>query len=171
MNISIHCPGCNRELTFPHTTAGRQARCPGCNHPVYVPTPSEELKELALAPDDQTARITEASLRAERRMVERILAGDVDSNAKEVAPAQSMSVTQSHSTASTVEQLIVGYLAAMRDSDLNQAETCLARLRDQRPDALSNIDRLATDQIPPAAVQNLPPGVYQGFLRNLRSQI
>jgi len=167
VQIQIHCPSCGRTITFARDAAGRQDRCPACGKGVYVPIPENELDVLPLASDDQDL-IHEAALQAERRAMDRLLA-------REEGNSQYSSTSTAASAESTSEpttaQIIVAYLAAMRDSNLERAEACIARLRERRADTLTSIDRLAADQIPPAAVQNIPPGVYHGFLRNLRSSL
>ncbi len=59
----------------------------------------------------------------------------------------------------------------MRNSDLVQADEAMAVLLSRRPEAREIIDRLAADQIPPSELADVPSAVYQGFLKNLRSQL
>lgn len=72
---------------------------------------------------------------------------------------------------SSVESVVLGWLRAMRQSDLSRADQYLHALLRQRDEALALLDRLATDEMPPPAMADVPPAVYHGFLRNLRSQL
>jgi len=166
VEVQIHCPSCGRPLTFARA-AGRQDRCPACGGRIYVPTPEDELEILPFASDDQDL-IREATLQAERRAIDRLLAREESDSVASSSPSGASAET---SNEPVTAQLIVAYLAAMRDSNLERAEACIARLRERRSEALEWIDRMVADQMPPAAVQNLPPGVFHGFLRNLRSQL
>jgi len=69
------------------------------------------------------------------------------------------------------EKAVTAYLTAMRDSDFDAAERAVSALRLQPRVAKELIDRLAADQIPPPEMANVPPGVYQGFLKSLRSRL
>jgi hypothetical protein len=48
MPIAITCPGCDKKLRVPDTSAGKKVRCPSCQKVVPVPKPEEDLVE----PDD-----------------------------------------------------------------------------------------------------------------------
>jgi hypothetical protein len=59
----------------------------------------------------------------------------------------------------------------MRDSNLDVADEAMALLLKQRSAARKHVERLTADQIPPPELAQIPPPVYQGFLKNLLSQL
>jgi hypothetical protein len=59
----------------------------------------------------------------------------------------------------------------MRDSDFDNAERAISTLKLQPRVAREIIDRLAADPMPPAEMAKVPPGVFQGFLKTLRSRL
>ncbi len=167
--IELHCNSCGKLVRAPREAAGRQAKCPRCGNGVYIPTPEEELEELPLKPEDAHEREREAALQEERRRLDRILAherGEADESAARPAARQA----SSEASAVTVEDAVIAYLMAMRDAELERAQQWLPVLQRRRSEALNIIDRLVADQLPPAAMANIPPNVYHGFLRNLRAQ-
>ena len=66
---------------------------------------------------------------------------------------------------------VIAYLKAMRDSNLDVADEAIAVLLKQQSAARSYVERLTTDQIPPPELAQIPAPVYQGFLKNLLSQL
>src|SRR6478672_1572628 len=73
MEVEIHCQGCGKLIRSPREAAGRWTTCPACGRQLYVPTPSAELEELPLAPEDTTFLQREAALQAERHRLDRML--------------------------------------------------------------------------------------------------
>ena len=71
----------------------------------------------------------------------------------------------------SVEAVVIAYLRAMRDSNLDVADEAMALLLKQRKAARSYVEQLTADQIPPPELAQVPPAVYQGFLKNLLSQL
>ncbi len=53
--IRVTCEHCNRVIKAPRQSAGRTGKCPHCQNPVYVPIPQEELEEIPLASDEDSA--------------------------------------------------------------------------------------------------------------------
>jgi len=170
VSIELHCEGCGKTLKAPDAAAGKRSKCPACGHEVYIPTPLEQIEELPLAPEDSDELQREAALQAERRRLDRILARETEDGPGGGAPGGA-SQRPPGGRGHTVEEVVLAYLAAMRDSDFSRAEQILDLLRRSRADAIRIIDRLAADDIPPAPMAGVPAGVYRGFLKNLRSQL
>lgn len=166
MSIELRCESCGKLLKAPAGAAGKRKQCPSCGHELYVPTPGNEIEELPLAPEDTADRLREEALLAERRRIDRAIAHEDAGDASRAPAGRAAS-----SGGATLQQAVVAFLVAMRDSDLNQADALLPALQRQRAEALRVVDALAADQIPPAELANVPSGVYQGFLKNLRSQL
>lgn len=175
MNVEFPCEKCGQLMHFAREQTGRIQKCPNCGNDVYIPTPEEELEELPLAPEDQEIERQERELQAERRRLERILAGDEDAGS---SPAPARGPAGQRSTQppvgagrTSIRGVVVTYLSAMRDSDLHRAEEAFKLLATKRDDVRRFIDQLAADQLPPAELAQIPPAVYQGFLKALRSRL
>ena len=52
MPIEFHCSHCGHKVKAPDDAAGKRGKCPACKNSVYIPTPSEDLEPLTLAPLD-----------------------------------------------------------------------------------------------------------------------
>jgi hypothetical protein len=173
VSVELRCESCGKMLRATEDRAGSRAQCPACGHELYIPMPDEKLEELPLAPEDTSEREREESLLRERRALDRALAREA-LNAGDEGPARRGTPTPARagrSGAAEVREQVLAFLEAMRDSHLDRADNALAVLRSQRAEAREVIDQLAADQIPPPCMANVPSGVYQGFLKNLRAQL
>jgi hypothetical protein len=170
VSIELHCESCGKLVKAPRDAAGKQGKCPYCGNSMYIPSPPEELEELPLAPEDRADLEREAALQAERRRLDRVLA-EQDAEAGEAGAGGGSRSASGGVTTITVEEGVLAYLAAMRNSDLVRAEKFLALLQQKRAEARDIVDRLASDQIPPTEMAGVPSGVYQGFLKSLRSHL
>jgi len=171
MNVDLSCEKCGHPMQFPREQAGRVGKCPRCGNDVYIPTPQEELEELPLAPEDQSEEQRERELQDERRRLDRTLAQERDEQPGHAAAGAMSARPRGGVGRTSVKGVVMTYLTAMRDSDLRRAEEALALLTTRRDEVLRVIDQLAADQIPPAEMANVPPGVFQGFLKTLRSRL
>jgi DNA-directed RNA polymerase subunit RPC12/RpoP len=180
--IQLQCENCGKHMKAPSEAAGKQAKCPACGHSVYIPSPPEEVEELPLAPEDTESLRREEALLEERRRLDRILAREERAPVEGATPSRSAGLREGAassrlpasaptSPSQFVEQAVIDYLSAMRDSDLERATDALETLKRNRADARQIVDRLAADQIPPPQMTRVPAPVYQGFLKNLRSQL
>lgn len=166
MSIEVHCVGCGKLLKAPETAGGKWSKCPACGQRLYVPLAESERDEIPLAPEDTDLYQQEKRLRAERLELDRQLRGET----KE-PPENAAGGGTSRAAADDVESMVIDYLRAMRDSDFTGADDILSRLLKQRSAAIRVVDHLANDQIPPQGLSDVPGAVYQGFLKNLRSQL
>jgi hypothetical protein len=189
MSIQLQCENCGKYVKAPREAAGRQAKCPACGHSIYIPNPADEVEELPLAPEDSEDVRREQALLEERRRLDRILSredrapveggtGTRPSGSREAAGSRDSgsfrmpaSLTPGGAPGQDLEELVIDYLGAMRDSDLDRAHEALAHIQRRRDEARRIVDRLAADQIPPPQMTRVPPAVYQGFLKNLRAQL
>ena len=173
-------------MSAPREMAGKQSKCPACGNSLYVPTPEEEIEELPLAPEDATDLRKEQLLQAERRRLDSLLAHEsrvpeVDgeesrgsrgsSSGQQAGAGRSSEPGAGIGMSARIEQALHNYLTAMRDSNLDAAERAMTTLQMQPRSAREMVDRMAADQIPPPEMINVPPGVYQKFLKNLRSRL
>jgi predicted nucleic acid-binding Zn-ribbon protein len=166
MSIELHCENCGKRLQAPDKAAGKQSKCPSCGGSIYVPTPAEEIEELPLASEDDTDLQREQALQAERRRLDRILAGD-----EETAGGRRSSSVSPQTAGPKIQTAVLAYLMAMRDGDLPRADSLLESLTNYQAEARGVVDQLIADQLPPAQLAKVPPAVYQGFLKQLRSQL
>jgi len=171
MAIELTCEKCGRPLSVPREQAGRRTQCPHCNNDIYVPTPEEEIEELPLAPEDSEALTREQQLQAERLRIDRILAQAGTSDEDTEPPQPGTRPAPARTARTSVKDVVMSYLVSMRKSDLARAEKALALLAARRSEALRIVDELIADQIPPAEMTDVPPPVYQGFLKTLRSRL
>jgi len=178
VDIKVTCEHCGHEFTVSKDTAGQQGQCPECGNSVYIPTPEDEIEELPLAPEDDSDRQREEQLQEERRHVDRMLStgeeGQNEANAGLTPPAEKPADSgkkTGRKKSVSLREAVLGYLTALRDSDLDRADEYLKLLQSKPDDALKFVDRLINDQIPPSELSDLAPGVYQGFLKKLSSQL
>lgn len=181
MTIKLHCEHCGAGVQAPRDLAGGMSKCPSCGNSIYVPTPEDELEELPLAPEDISDLRKEAMLQEERRKVDAMLAGEnrvpgADDEGR--SRPQSGGATggraagaQPAAGGNRMEAALSRYLVAMRNADADTAERAFAVLNLQPRTVREMIDRLATDSVPPPEMAGVPAGVYQGFLKTLRSRL
>ncbi len=176
MSIELRCESCGKMLRATSERAGTRAKCPACGHELYIPVPPEELDELPMAPEDAADLEREQALQQERRALERALereaiGGDESNNRRSGSTAGRPASRAAGEGGGNARETVLAYLEAMRDANFDLVAQKLVVLQRQKAEALEVIDQLATDQLPPPNLANVPPGVYQGFLRNLRSQL
>jgi uncharacterized Zn finger protein (UPF0148 family) len=173
VSIELRCESCGKMLRATRERAGSRAACPACGHELYIPAPEEEIEELPMAPEDTSEREREEALLQERRALDRALAREALNAGEEAPPrrGQQPPARSSRTGATDVREQVLAFLEAMRDSHLDRADNALAVLQSHRAEAKEVIDQLVADQIPPECMVNVPSGVYQGFLRSLRSQL
>jgi DNA-directed RNA polymerase subunit RPC12/RpoP len=178
VSIEVHCVGCGKLLKAPESSGGKWSKCPACGHRVYVPLAEGERDEIPLAPEDTDLYRQEKQLRAERLELDRQLRGETreppegaTSSGGGASNYAAIGSEASRASADDVESMVIDYLIAMRNSDFPGADDILNRLLKQRAAAIRVIDHLVSDQIPPEELGNVPGAVYQGFLKNLRSQL
>lgn len=183
MSIELHCPHCNNLVRASEDAGGRKGKCPYCKQEVYIPTPSEKLEPLDLAPVDdewetQKRRLgTEAGQIGNELLHERAVSendvseskGDpiqVEGGSEVVLPGVGPAASRRG-----VEALVIEYLAAMQASQLEQAESLATRIAADADRAREFAQRLSMDPVPPAELANVPPAVLRGFLRTLLGKL
>ncbi len=179
MKIELRCEDCGKIVRAPREAAGKRAKCPSCGSDLYIPTPEDELEELPLAPEDTDAVRREAALQAERRQLERIISHDRAGASGGEPPAGRARGGRSAPAAAAgggggggdVDALVIDYLRALRDANLDGADETLGVLKTQRARARQVVERLIGDQIPPPELADVPPAVYQGFLKRLGGEL
>lgn len=164
--LRLNCEHCGAGIKAPRSVAGQRHTCPQCGGSVYIPMPEEDIEEIALAKEDQADLQRERDLDEERRRLDAVLARETD-GAEEAGRA----ARSTGEGGGGVGAVVIAYLRAMRDSNLDVADEAMALLLKQRKAARSYVEQLTADQIPPPELAQVPPAVYQGFLKNLLSQL
>jgi hypothetical protein len=171
VSIELHCNSCGKLVRAPRDAAGRRGKCPACGNILYIPTPQEEIEELPLAPEDAADEARQAALEEERRRLDWVLAKERSAGGDTSSSPPPPPRASAGKDRININDAVIGYLKAMTSSDLDGASRFLSLLRVRRDDTLAVVDRLAADQMTPPALGNIPMGVYQGFLKNLRTRL
>jgi hypothetical protein len=172
VTIELKCEKCGKTVRAPREGAGRRGKCPYCDASVYIPTPEDELQELPLAEESEADLHHEKALQDERRRIERAWQRErapADDDSRQ--PPARASSRPAASSGEGIEATVLAYMLALRDSNLTAADDALAVLLKRRPEARQVVQNLASDQIPPPELAGVPNAVYQGFLKNLISQL
>lgn len=169
MPIEFHCDHCGRKVKTGGENAGKRGRCPHCQQSVYIPTPSEELEPLELAPLDEREEAEKQRLMDETLNLTRKLRED----RTEVPPEHARPRHESEPLgdarfSSDMKDLIVQFVVAMAAGRLDEAEQLREELRASRQLALEALDELSMDQVPPAEFEGIPRPVVNGILKQLR---
>ncbi|MBK9127547.1 MAG: hypothetical protein IPM13_07070 [Phycisphaerales bacterium] len=167
MPIEFHCNHCNHLIRAGSEHAGKRGKCPHCKNSVYIPTPSEEIEIIPLAPIDpdeerrrkqgqeETRRITQ-TIRSER--------GEVPEVRRETVGEASGDVR----LPVDVETLVLEYCLAMAGGKLDEAADFATEIRANRKRADEVISRLMMEELPPMKLSKIPRAVLMQFLKQLR---
>ncbi len=168
MAIEFHCPHCGHKIRAAAEHAGKHGKCPTCKNPVYVPTPSEELEPLRLAPVDDADRRArekadeEARLLAQRMREER---GEIPPEAPRAPVPDDLGDARLQPD---MESLVTHYVLCMAEGKLDEAEALAKDIRADLPRAQEYIQRLVSDDLPPTRLSHVPRGVLLKFLKQLQ---
>lgn len=169
MAIEFHCDHCGKHVRTSDEHAGKRGRCPFCKGSVYIPTPSDQIEPLGLAPVDPSTEHEKQQALEESRDLARNIRGDKTAlppeTRKPVPPAAPVGDPRAN-----METLIIDYCRAMADGDLTEAEQYAEQIRADLDTAEEIIQRLTMDDIVPRALARIPHPVLVGFLRQLSTQ-
>jgi hypothetical protein len=171
MPIEFHCEHCGTLVKAPDNAGGKHGKCPSCHQSVYIPDPSVEIEPLALAPEAESEerereRLFRESWELERRVMEE---RELPASAQE-APIPTAPDGAFQPPPADVETLLIDYARAMADGDLEQAEKLAAEIRQDMQAADDAIQRIVSDEIPPAELARIPHPVLVGFFKRLQSK-
>lgn len=167
MPIEFHCSHCDHLIRASSEHAGKHGKCPHCKNSVYIPTPSEEIEPLELAPIDpreeqrrkqlieETRRITDIirSERGEVPEIPRAPAGEAEGDAR-------LQVD--------VDTLVQEYCLAIAAGKPDEAEMYARDIRSNKKRADEVISRLMMEELPPLKLSKIPRAVLMGMLKQLR---
>ena len=173
MPIEFHCEHCEKLVKAPDDTGGRRAKCPHCKGTCYVPTPSDQLEEVPLAPLDQEEENRRKRAHQEDMALQQSLLHERADPDKPVKPAAQASTTASAAQATTIDAkgLVCDYVEAMSGGRLEEADRIADRLAAVRDAVIRIIESIATDPLAASDMPAVPRPVLVGFLKQLRTRL
>ena len=171
MPIEFHCSHCGKLVRAPDTAGGRRGRCPYCEQSVYIPTPLGPEDEVPLAPEDSGPDPEERAAAEIDRQLQREMRSAPEGAVPEPSAPETALPDIPVASGEDVETQVFDFIRAMSESNLPRADEIAAGLARSQREAIEVIERLSMDAVPPPELGNLPPAVYQGFLRTLRNRI
>jgi len=168
MAIEFHCQHCGHLVRTANEHAGKRGKCPHCHQSVYIPTPSDELEPLRLAPVDDSEARERKRQEEEAREVARRLRED-----HEVPTLETLKVTLPEPEGdvrlpSDMESLITEYVMCMAEGKLGEAEEYAREIHKDPERANEFIQRLTMDELPPRRLARVPRAVLLGLLKQLQ---
>jgi len=165
MSIKFHCEHCGKKIDAPDTAGGKRGKCPACHNKIYVPQMDAD-DELKLAPVDETEeerqkRLLNETFQLTQHILQEKGAAEGGGPAGPAAGAGDDEVTEA----------IVLYLRQMADGDLDNARQTVETIAAHRREAKGILEQMATSDPAAAALQDIPPQVLSGLIRNLRTRI
>lgn len=169
MSIELHCPQCGKLIRAPEDAGGKKGKCPYCKRSLYVPLPPDELDAIPIAPVDPDEEAREAELRREATSYAAAITKATDSD-----PAESARSTGAASAgyAETVDVTteVVAFVTAMRDSQLDDADRIVEKLKKTGTRARDHVQALLVDEMP-LGVDDVPQPLARGFLQTLLDRL
>jgi phage FluMu protein Com len=171
MAIEFHCQHCGHLIRTGNEHAGKRGKCPHCQNSVYIPTPSDELEPLDLAPvDDADERRQRELLEETRKLTERMLhEKDVPPEIPHTGPRPEP-VGDIRLTTANMENLVIDYALNMAAGKLAEADELAEEIHMNMSAAEEVMQRMTLDEIPPPRLAKIPRPVLVGFFKQLRER-
>ncbi|MFH1746457.1 MAG: hypothetical protein ABIG44_05365 [Planctomycetota bacterium] len=176
MAIEFHCDHCGKMIRAGDEHAGKRGQCPHCHNSVYIPTPSDQIEILDLAPLDQSDEERQRRLLDEGRDLAHNIMHDRDTGAvpepppARIADSDNLPIGDARLAKAMMEDLIIRYAQHMAQGDLTQAQELATEIRADLPLAEEVMQALMLDEIPPEQLASIPRPVLVGFFRQLREK-
>jgi len=172
MSIEFHCEHCGKTVRTGSENAGKRGKCPHCQNSVYIPTPSEELEPLPIAPLDESGDQRQQELLEESRNLARRILHEKDVPHESHAPAgpRSDSLGDARLLAANMEGLIIEYALCMAQGKLAEAAELAAEIRTNMKVAEEVMLNITRDEVPPPQLAKIPRPVLVGFFKQLREK-
>jgi hypothetical protein len=167
MTIKLHCNSCGKKIEAPDSAGGKWGKCPACHTKLYVPLPpTEDGDELRLAPIDETEEQKQRELMKETfQLTQHIL----EENSVPEAPGTVGPVPEVNER--TLTEQIIRYLRLMANGDLDTAQRTADLIVPHRRKATAVLEQLVKSYPPDPELEDIPPQVLSGLIRNLRTRI
>lgn len=166
MAIEFHCDHCGHLVRTSNENAGKRGKCPHCHLSVYIPTPTEEIEPLRLAPVDEVEERERQRAIEESRELARKLQEEREAppDLPKVAMPEPIGDVR---LPGDMEALITEYALSMADGRLSEADDVAVQIRMDIKRADDYIQRLTMDELPPAKLAHIPRALLLGFLKQL----
>ncbi len=175
MGIELHCTHCNKLIRAPDTHGGKHGKCPYCKGSVYVPMPPSEDEQIGLAPIDDAEERQRKQLDDDARRMASDLAHDDKAPPEDKGSArrgaEQPSISSQPDPELDLDSLVIGFVQAMQGSQLSEAAQIAAELKPHASKVKDLVQGMMVDEMPPAKLGNIPPGLYKGFLRTLLERL
>jgi len=168
MAIEFHCDHCGKLVRTTNENAGKRGKCPHCGNSVYVPTPTDDIEPLRLAPLDEEEEREQRRLLDESRSVARQLREEKHPPPPETTTPPTPPPTNDARLPSDMETLVIDYVVCMSQGKLNEAEQLAEEIHTDMARAEEILQRLTMDELPPAQLAEIPRPVVNGFIKQLR---
>ena len=184
MSIELHCSKCGKLIRAPDHAGGKHGKCPYCKESVYVPMTHDDGDEIGLAPIDKEEQRRAEELRRESTKYIAAVGHEVGPPQSAGSGAPSGSTDEASGAGAPPrpgDDLAPGeivdfaadvqaFIAAMRDSKLDEAEQVTERLRQAGKRARDYVQGMLLDEVPPA-IEDVPPPLVQGFVKTLLNRL
>ena len=166
MAIKLQCHSCGKKIEAPDSAGGKWGKCPACHAKIYVPLPSTDDDELKLAPIDETEEQKRKQLMLETyRLTQDIL----EEKSVPEAPGSVGPVPEINEE--TLTNHLIRYLRQMANGDLDSAQRTADLVVPHRRKAATILESLAKSNPPDPELEDIPPQVLSGLIRNLRTRL
>jgi hypothetical protein len=166
MAIKLHCNSCGKKIEAPDSAGGKWGKCPACHTKIYVPLPQTDEDELKLAPIDETEEQKQKQLMQETfQLTQHIL------EEKSVPDAPGTVGPVPDVNEETLTNHIIRYLRQMANGDLDTAQRTADFIVPHRRRASAILEQLAKSYPPDPELEDIPPQVLSGLIRNLRTRL
>lgn len=181
MAIEFHCNYCGKQVKAPDEAGGKKGKCPSCQKVLYIPMPESEIEEFDLAPIDETEeqrkrQMEEQALATQRALLKEKQAAPEGATPKGghvdlPAPPPPLDMGEETVISEDVEFLIIEWVRSMADGDLGDADRSMMQLRKDKPAAKQKVTNMAMQELPPAALEDVPRPVLNRYFKMLRDQL
>lgn len=165
MTIQFHCSHCRKEIQAPDAAGGKRGKCPFCGTSNYIPAPVTEDDAIPLAPlDDEDERRRKKEVEELLRQERELLA---ETGSRPVEPQE----PPDDDAKPELRNLVVKHCLFMFAGKLPQAQAQTRLLAEQKAHALQTVEDFMSGREIDPALANMPGGLLQGFLRQLKQHL
>jgi len=165
MTITFQCQYCRKQVEAPDESAGRRGKCPFCGRSNYIPSLVKEEDILPLVP------LNEEEERRRQRELEEIVKQERELVSGDAAPAMPPLEHREDLKSRDLHHFVVNYCLDVSRNNLERAETYVTELRRFGDVALEAIDDFISGKALEPALDAIPTGVLQGYLKKLRERV
>ncbi|MGA2172054.1 MAG: hypothetical protein ABSG82_03440 [Sedimentisphaerales bacterium] len=171
MSIAFHCEHCGKGIEAPDNAGGKWGKCPACHNKVYVPSKQVD-EEIRLAPLDRDDDRRQRELLAEEARLRQEILNETDVPEEGVIPKNHpVAAKPGEMSDAELTTCIIGYLRQMADGDLEEAERTAKTIIPGGGRAVRILERIALSEIPEPELADIPPNVFSGLIKKLRSRL